>query len=210
MQENAIDIVSRAHLVVALFAYLLGSIPFGLVLTKLAGLGDIRDIGSGNVGATNVLRTGNKPLALLTLLLDAGKGGIAALIAYHVYPGGDKGIDFAIIAGLAAVIGHNFPLWLRFQGGKGVATTLGTLIAIFWQVGLAACITWAIIAAIFRYSSLAALIALAASPFYAWFLGSEKVAVLAALLALLAIFRHAENIRRLLKGEENKIGKKKE
>ena len=201
MQENAIDIVTRAHLVVALFAYLLGSIPFGLVLTKLAGLGDIRDIGSGNVGATNVLRTGNKPLALLTLLLDAGKGGIAALIAYHLYPGGDKGIDFAIIAGLAAVIGHNFPLWLRFEGGKGFATTLGTLLAISWQIGLAACVTWALIAAIFRYSSLAALVALAASPFYAWFMGFEKVAVLAALLAILGIFRHQENIRRLLKGE---------
>ncbi|MBT3990309.1 MAG: glycerol-3-phosphate 1-O-acyltransferase PlsY [Rhodospirillaceae bacterium] len=209
MQENAIDIVTRAHLVVALFAYLLGSIPFGLVLTKLAGLGDIRDIGSGNVGATNVLRTGNKPLALLTLLLDAGKGGIAALIAYHLYPGGDKGIDFAIIAGLAAVIGHNFPLWLRFEGGKGFATTLGTLLAISWQIGLAACVTWALIAAIFRYSSLAALVALAASPFYAWFMGFEKVAVLAALLAILGIFRHQENIRRLLKGEESKIGKKK-
>jgi acyl phosphate:glycerol-3-phosphate acyltransferase len=209
MQENAIDIVTRAHLIVALFSYLLGSIPFGLVLTRLAGLGDIREIGSGNVGATNVLRTGNKPLALLTLILDAGKGGIAAMIAYHVYPGGENGLDFAIVAGLTAVIGHNFPLWLRFQGGKGVATTLGTLLAISWQVGLAACVTWAVIAAVFRYSSLAALVALAASPFYAWYLGSEKVAVLAALLAILAIFRHQENIKRLLKGEEGKIGKKK-
>jgi acyl phosphate:glycerol-3-phosphate acyltransferase len=209
MQENAIDIVSRAHLIVALFSYLLGSIPFGLVLTRLAGLGDIREIGSGNVGATNVLRTGNKPLALLTLMLDAGKGGIAAMIAYHVYPGGENGIDFAIVAGLTAVIGHNFPLWLRFQGGKGVATTLGTLLAISWQIGLAACVTWAVIAAVFRYSSLAALVALAASPFYAWYLGSEKVAVLAALLAILAIIRHQENIKRLFKGEEGKIGKKK-
>ncbi len=209
MPENAIDIVTRAHLVVALFAYLLGSIPFGLVLTKLAGLGDIRDIGSGSVGATNVLRTGNKPIAFLTLLLDAGKGGIAALIAYHVYPGGVQGLDFAIVAGLAAVIGHNFPLWLRFKGGKGVATTLGTLLAISWQIGLAACVTWAVIAAVFRYSSLAALVALTAAPFYAWFLGSEKIAVLAALLALFAIFRHHENIGRLLKGEESKIGNKK-
>ena len=209
MQENAIDIVSRAHLIVALFSYLLGSIPFGLVLTRLAGLGDIREIGSGNVGATNVLRTGNKPLAFLTLILDAGKGGIAAMIAYHVYPGGENGIDFAIVAGLTAVIGHNFPLWLRFQGGKGVATTLGTLLAISWQIGLAACVTWAVIAAVFRYSSLAALVALAASPFYAWYLGSEKVAVLAALLAILAIIRHQENIKRLFKGEEGKIGKKK-
>ena len=209
MQENAIDIISRAHLVVALFAYLLGSIPFGLVLTRLAGLGDIREIGSGNVGATNVLRTGNKPLALLTLILDAGKGGLAALIAYHVYPGGEHGLDFAIVAGLAAVIGHNFPLWLRFEGGKGIATTLGTLLAISWQIGLAACVTWAVIAALFRYSSLAGIATLAASPFYAWYMGSEKVAVLAALLAILGIFRHHENIKRLLKGEEGKIGKKK-
>jgi glycerol-3-phosphate acyltransferase PlsY len=208
MPENMIELVSMAHLIVALFAYLLGSIPFGLVLTRLAGLGDIREIGSGNVGATNVLRTGNKPLALLTLVLDAGKGGIAALIAYHLYPGGEEGLDFAIIAGLAAVIGHNFPVWLKFKGGKGVATTLGTLIAVYWPVGLAACITWAIIAAIFRYSSLAALVGLAASPFYAWFMGAEKVAVLAALLAILAFIRHHENIRRLIKGEEEKIVKK--
>jgi glycerol-3-phosphate acyltransferase PlsY len=209
MQENAIDIVTWAHLVVALLAYLLGSIPFGLVLTRLAGLGDIRKIGSGNVGATNVLRTGNKPLALLTLALDAGKGGIAALIAYHVYPGGENGLDFAIVAGITAVIGHNFPLWLRFQGGKGVATTLGTLLAVAWPIGLSACLTWALVAAVSRYSSLAALVSLAASPFYALYFGSEKVAGLATILTILAILRHHENIRRLLKGEEDKIGKKK-
>ena len=209
MQENAIDIVTWAHLVVALLAYLLGSIPFGLVLTRLAGLGDIRKIGSGNVGATNVLRTGNKPLALLTLALDAGKGGIAALIAYHVYPGGENGLDFAIVAGITAVIGHNFPLWLRFQGGKGIATTLGTLLAVAWPIGLSACLTWALVAAVSRYSSLAALVSLAASPFYALYFGSEKVASLAIILAILAILRHHENIRRLLKGEEDKIGKKK-
>ena len=209
MPENAIDIVTWAHLVVALLAYLLGSIPFGLVLTRLAGLGDIRKIGSGNVGATNVLRTGNKPLALLTLALDAGKGGIAALIAYHVYPGGENGLDFAIVAGITAVIGHNFPLWLRFQGGKGVATTLGTLLAVAWPIGLSACLTWALVAAVSRYSSLAALVSLAASPFYALYFGSEKVASLATILAILAILRHHENIRHLLKGEEDKIGKKK-
>ena len=209
MQENAIDFVTWAHLVVALLAYLLGSIPFGLVLTRLAGLGDIRKIGSSNVGATNVLRTGNKPLALLTLALDAGKGGIAALIAYHVYPGGENGLDFAIVAGITAVIGHNFPLWLRFQGGKGIATTLGTLLAVAWPIGLSACLTWALVAAVSRYSSLAALVSLAASPFYALYFGSEKVASLAIILAILAILRHHENIRRLLKGEEDKIGKKK-
>jgi len=209
MPENIGNLITTSHLIVALFGYLLGSIPFGLVLTRLAGLGDIREIGSGNVGATNVLRTGNKPLALLTLLLDAGKGGIAALIAYHVYPGGEQGLDFAIVAGLTAVIGHNFPFWLKFKGGKGVATTLGTLLAVSWQVGLAACVTWAVIAALFRYSSLAALVALAAAPFYAWFMGFEKVAVLATLLAILGFSRHHENIRRLLKGEESKIGSKK-
>ena len=209
MPENAVDLVSKVHLIVALFGYLIGSIPFGLVLTRLVGLGDIRNIGSGNVGTTNVLRTGNKPLALLTLLLDAGKGGIAALISYHLYPGGPNGLDFAIVAGLAAVIGHNFPVWLKFKGGKGVATTLGTLLAISWQIGLATCVTWVVIAALFRYSSLAALVALAAAPLYAGLMGFEKVTVSAALLAILAFVRHHENIRRLLKGEESKIGRKK-
>ncbi len=195
--------VSQAHLLTAILSYVLGSIPFGLVLTRIAGLGDIREIGSGNVGATNVLRTGNKTLAALTLVLDAGKGAFAVLIAMR------WNLDLAIVAGLCSVIGHNFPIWLKFQGGKGVATTMGVLIAIAWPTGLAACGTWLAVAAIFRYSSLAALAALAASPFYAWFLSGEKVAVLAALLAVFSFIRHHENIRRLIKGEESKIGKKK-
>lgn len=203
MPEGQLGMVSQAHMVTALLAYLLGSIPFGLVLTRLAGLGDIREIGSGNVGATNVLRTGNKILAALTLILDSGKGAIATLVAMQ------WSLDLAIVAGLCSVIGHNFSLWLKFQGGKGVATTLGVLIAIAWPTGLAACATWLLVAAVFRYSSLAAILALAASPFYAWWLSGEKVAVLAALLAIFSIFRHHENIGRLLKGEESKITKKK-
>jgi len=191
------------HLIALLAGYLIGSVPFGLVLTRLAGLGDIRDIGSGSIGATNVLRTGNKPLALATLLLDSGKGAAAALILSTIDP------LAGLIAGGGAILGHNFPLWLKFKGGKGVATTLGVLITVAWPVGLAACATWLAAAAIFRYSSLSALIALSAAPFYAWWLASPGVAVLAAFLAVLSIIRHHENIARLLKGEEPKIGKKK-
>ena len=193
------------HIVVALLSYLLGSIPFGLVLTRLAGLGDIRSMGSGNIGATNVLRTGNKKLALLTLLLDSGKGGIAALFVYHIYPSSEHGIDFAINAGLAAVLGHNFSIWLHFRGGKGFATTLGTLLAIAWPIGLFACFIWVLVALISRYSSLAAIVSLATSPLYAWYLGSERILILTVLLATLGICRHHENIRRLLKGDEEKI-----
>lgn len=194
---------SSIHAIALLAGYLIGSVPFGLVLTRLAGLGDIRDIGSGNIGATNVLRTGNKPLALATLLLDSGKGAIAALAlgAYDPLAG--------LIAGGAAILGHNFPVWLKFKGGKGVATTLGVLIAVSWPVGLAACGTWLATAAIFRYSSLAALIALSAAPAYGWWLASPEVSLLAGFLAALAIVRHHENISRLMRGEESKIGKKK-
>jgi len=195
--------LTQYHQLAALFGYLLGSVPFGLVITRLAGLGDIREIGSGNIGATNVLRTGNKGLALATLLLDSGKGAIAAVIASY------WGQEHALLAGLFAVIGHNFPLWLKFQGGKGVATTLGVLIALDWQVGLAACATWLVVALVFRYSSLSALLAFAASPFYAYWLSDQKTTTIIALLALLGIGRHHENNKRLLKGEEPKIGKKK-
>lgn len=186
------------------FGYLLGSIPFGLVLTKLSGLGDIRQIGSGNIGATNVLRTGRKDLALATLLLDGGKGAIAVLIARLISE------DLTVIAGGAAILGHLFPVWLKFKGGKGVATTLGTLIAANWMVGIGACLTWLVAAVLFRYSSLSALIAVAAAPFLALWLGTVPQAWLAAFAALLVWIRHHENIRRLLKGEEPKIGRKKE
>ena len=195
-----------ALLAAATLGYLLGSIPFGLVLTKLAGLGDIRDIGSGNIGATNVLRTGRKDLALATLLLDSGKGGIAVLIAYWAF---GYGSDAAIIAGCAAFLGHVFPVWLGFKGGKGVATYLGTLGALAWPAGLVACAIWLIMAVVFRYSSLSALTAALLSPIAAYYVAGGKVALAALFLAALLIYRHETNIRRLLKGEEPKIGKKK-
>ena len=191
------------HVVAALLGYLLGSIPFGLLLTKLAGLGDIRSIGSGNIGATNVLRTGRKDLALATLLLDGGKGAVAVLIARLVSE------DLTVIAGAAAILGHQFPMWLKFKGGKGVATKLGTLIAVNWMVGIGACLVWLTVAVLFRYSSVASLIATAASPFLALWLGTVPQAWLAAFAAVLVWFLHRENIRRLLKGEEPKIGQKK-
>jgi glycerol-3-phosphate acyltransferase PlsY len=194
-------------LAAAVAGYLIGSIPFGLLLTRLAGLGDIRAIGSGNIGATNVLRTGNKALAALTLLLDGGKGAVAVLLA------GRMGPDMAVLAGGGAVVGHLFPVWLRFKGGKGVATGLGVLLAIAFPAGLAACATWLVVAAVFRYSSLAALVSFALSPLYAWQLdfwhsGGPQRAQLAGFIAVLVLLRHHANIRRLLKGEEPRIGSK--
>ena len=196
-------IVTHEWQMAALMGYLLGSIPFGLLLTKLFQAGDLRSIGSGNIGATNVLRTGRKGLALATLLLDGGKGAVAVLLAgYWFAP------DAAIVAGLMVVIGHNFPMWLRFQGGKGVATTLGVLLAMSWQAGLATAGVWLLVAVVFRYSSLAAIIAFIASPVLIFYFGDENKTVLAVLLAVLGIVRHHENISRLLKGEESKIGQK--
>ena len=188
----------------ALVGYLLGSIPFGLVLTRMAGLGDIRNIGSGNIGATNVLRTGRKGLALATLLLDGGKGAIAVLAigAFLPAPAG-------LIAGTAAVIGHNFPVWLRFKGGKGVATTLGTMCAAAPIIGLMACLTWLAMALIYRYSSLSALIALAMAPVYALIIQKPDAAAAFAVLGVLGWVRHHANLARLVKGQEPKIGAKK-
>lgn len=185
-----------------ILGYLLGSIPFGLVLTRLAGLGDIRGIGSGNIGATNVLRTGNKPVAALTLLLDGGKGAAAVFATASLYP------SLTAPVAVAAVLGHLFPVWLRFKGGKGVATTLGALLALAWPVGLLACATWLACAVLFRYSSLSSLLSLALSPLYAYFLADQSIAIAACLLAVLLIYRHKDNIRRLLSGEETKIGQK--
>ena len=183
--------------------YLLGSIPFGWVLTRLAGLGDIRAIGSGNIGATNVLRTGRKGLAAATLALDAVKGTVAVLI------GANWGPDIAHLAGTGALLGHLFPVWLGFRGGKGVATALGTILAVAWPVGVAACATWLAVAAVFRYSSLAALSALALSPAYAWWLrGDLQLVQMFAFFAVLVWARHHANIRRLLTGAEPKIGRK--
>lgn len=185
-------------------AYLIGSIPFGLVLTKLAGYGDIRQIGSGNIGATNVLRTGNKPLALLTLILDSGKGA-AAVLALPMFLGG-----LPIAIGLFAILGHCFPIWLKFKGGKGVATAIGTLLAAAPYAGLAACGVWLLMAFTFRISSLAALSAMAAAPLVTFYFYGPLPAAINAAIAALVIYRHKDNIRRLLKGEEPKIGKKQE
>jgi len=181
--------------------YLIGSIPFGLILARIGGHGDIRRIGSGNIGATNVLRTGDKRLAALTLILDMGKGAAAVLIA------GRWGIDAAVLAAAGAVIGHLFPVWLNFKGGKGVATALGVLLALDWRVGTASCATWLAVAGIFRYSSLAALVALAAAPLYALTFSGPRQVQFAAALALVVWARHWENIARLLTGREPRIGK---
>jgi len=190
----------------ALLAYLLGSIPFGLVLTRLAGRGDVRKIGSGNIGATNVLRTGSKGLAAATLGFDIGKGVAAVLIAWQFGP------DATGAAALCVVLGHLFPVWLNFKGGKGVATAAGVFLAYAWPVGLAAILTWILVAAIWRYSSLAALVAAVSSPAWAWLLGlrdGESMAIVV-LIALLIVLRHHANIRRLIDGTESKIsfGKK--
>lgn len=182
--------------------YLLGSIPFGVIVTRLGKAGDLRKIGSGNIGATNVLRTGRKDLALATLLGDGGKGAVAVLAARALW-----GEEAAALAGGAAFIGHIFPVWLGFRGGKGVATFFGVMLAIGWQAGLLAAATWLIMAAVFRYSSLAALTAAALSPLFALATPSARTtAALAVVMAVLIYVRHRENIQRLLAGQEHKIG----
>ncbi len=196
---------------VAIGGYLLGSIPFGVILTRAAGAGDVRNIGSGNIGATNVLRTGRKDLAIATLILDAGKGAVALLIARHLF-----GEAAGAIAGGAAFMGHLFPVWLGFKGGKGVATFFGLILAACWPLGLLAAATWLIVAFALRYSSLAALVAAALTPLYALLplsaLGlpaPQPILILAIFTAVLIYIRHHENIARLLKGAEPKIGAKK-
>jgi glycerol-3-phosphate acyltransferase PlsY len=187
----------------ALVGYGLGSIPFGMILARVMGLGNLRDIGSGNIGATNVLRTGNKSAAALTLLLDGAKGAVAVLLARTF-----AAEDAAQLAGLAAFIGHCYPVWLGFRGGKGVATFLGIWLALAWPVGLACCATWALIAAATRVSSLAALVMAAFSTMWALFLNSGTALVLGAILTLLVFWRHRANIGRLKAGTEPKIGQK--
>jgi glycerol-3-phosphate acyltransferase PlsY len=186
-----------------LLGYLLGSVPFGLLLTRAAGLGDIRKVGSGNIGATNVLRTGRKGLAAATLLLDALKGLVAVLIAHQF------GQLAAVGAAAGAVLGHMFPVWLSFRGGKGVATTLGVTWGLAWPVGAIACAAWLLVAAVFRYSSLAALLSIVVAAVASWFLTDQRAALLLSLLVPLVWLRHHENISRLLKGTEPKIGQGK-
>jgi len=199
--SSATFTLSWPLLLCAALAYLVGSIPFGLILTRLAGLGDVRQIGSGNIGATNVLRTGRKGLAAATLLLDAGKGALAVAVARSF------GGEFAAVAALAAVLGHLFPIWLRFKGGKGVATSAGVLLAYNPPVALATIATWLIVALLFRYSSLAALTAAVLAPLWAWLFGPQATLPIAVIgvIALLVIARHADNIGRLMRGAESKI-----
>ncbi len=182
--------------------YLLGSVPFGLVVTRLAGLGDLRNLGSGNIGTTNVLRIGRRDLAAATLLLDAGKGAAAVLLA------GLYGPDTALMAALGAVLGHLFPIWLKFRGGKGVATTFGVFLALAWPVGLAVCATWLLVAAVVRISSASALAATALAPLFAWLIPEDlPLAEMCAILAALVWVRHWQNIGRLVRGREPKIGR---
>jgi glycerol-3-phosphate acyltransferase PlsY len=186
-----------------LIGYLLGSIPFGLIVTRLAGTQDIRAIGSGSIGATNVLRTGRYGLAAATLLADVVKGAAAVLVAWWWF-----GHAAGLIAGLGAFLGHLFPVWVNFKGGKGIATGLGILLVISWTAALIVAVIWIALAAAFRYSSLASLIAAAAAPVILWFIGTPYEALLFLLLAALTFFMHRANIDRLLQGTESKIGQK--
>ena len=188
-----------------LFGYLLGSIPFGLILTRAAGGPDVRTIGSGNIGATNVLRTGRKGLAFLTLLCDALKGTAAVLIARHY-----AGMEAGLIAGGGAFLGHLFPVWLKFKGGKGVATYIGLLLGVFWPGMLIFCGLWLLVAFASRYSSLAALVASALTPLGLWLLGQPEAAALFLVLSILLWFMHRANVARLMNGTEGKIGARAE
>ncbi len=189
--------------VALLIGYLLGSIPFGLVLTKLAGTPDLRSIGSGNIGATNVLRTGRKGLAAATLVLDALKGTAAVIIAGRI-----GGPNAAMLAGLGAFLGHLFPVWLKFKGGKGVAVYIGILLGLFWPGAVVFCAVWLATAFLTRYSSLSALVASLVAPLFLWWFGHSAMAVLFAVLTLLLFYMHRANIQRLRAGTEGKIGQK--
>ncbi|MBS8259918.1 glycerol-3-phosphate 1-O-acyltransferase PlsY [Roseibium polysiphoniae] len=190
-------------LAVLAFGYLLGSIPFGLIITRLGGMGDVREIGSGNIGATNVLRTGNKKLAAATLVCDALKGAIAVLVIKHFF-----GVELALIAGFAAFLGHLFPVWLKFKGGKGVATYIGVLLGLNWPFALLFCAVWLACAFLFRYSSLSAFVASLLTPLALFAAGYVQMAAMFAILTLILLLKHHENIKRLLNGEETKIGNK--
>lgn len=197
----AFDTAPALLAVVALASYLLGSIPFGVLITRAMGLGDVRKIGSGNIGATNVLRTGNKGAAAATLLLDAGKGAVAVLIARAI-----AAEDAAQLAALASFLGHIYPVWLRFKGGKGVATFLGTMLALAWPIGLACCATWAVMLLLTRISSASALVASLSAAVWCYAYGPVSMIALALALAVLVWVRHAANIGRLLTGTEPRVG----
>jgi len=188
----------------AVLGYLLGSIPFGVLVTRAMGLGDLRAIGSGNIGATNVLRTGNKGAALATLLLDGGKGTVAVLLAR-----GLVGDDAAQLAGFAAFLGHLYPVWLGFKGGKGVATFLGLFLALDWRIGACLCLTWLVVAVIGRVSSIAALVAAASAALWILWLTDGSLLVLSLVLTVLIYVRHSENLKRIKAGTEPRIGRKK-
>ncbi|MES0383701.1 MAG: glycerol-3-phosphate 1-O-acyltransferase PlsY [Hyphomicrobium sp.] len=200
------EFLSPYTIAALVLGYLLGSIPFGLVLTRAAGLGDVRDIGSGNIGATNVLRTGNKGIAALTLLLDLLKGTAAVLIGHAIGALGGVAILASLVAGFAAFIGHTYPVWLGFKGGKGVATYIGILLGLNWPGALAFCSVWLLVAILSRYSSLSAIVAAVVTPIWLLTVGDYATAILAALLSVLLIYKHRANIRRLVAGEEPRIG----
>ncbi|MEE8531003.1 MAG: glycerol-3-phosphate 1-O-acyltransferase PlsY [Hyphomicrobium sp.] len=200
------EFLSPYTIAALVLGYLLGSIPFGLVLTRAAGLGDVRDIGSGNIGATNVLRTGNKGIAALTLLLDLLKGTAAVLIGHAIGALGGVAILASLVAGLAAFIGHTYPVWLGFKGGKGVATYIGILLGLNWPGALAFCSVWLLVAILSRYSSLSAIVAAIVTPIWLLTVGDYATAILAALLSVLLIYKHRANIHRLVAGEEPRIG----
>ncbi|MFA5898264.1 MAG: glycerol-3-phosphate 1-O-acyltransferase PlsY [Hyphomicrobium sp.] len=195
-------------LLAAAAGYLLGSIPFGLLLTRAAGLGDVRRIGSGNIGATNVLRTGHKGLAALTLLLDALKGTAAVLIGHWIGAQGGVAILGSLVAGLAAFLGHVSPVWLGFRGGKGVATYIGVLFALDWHAGIAFCLIWLLVAVLTRYSSLSALVAAILTPLGLLATGDRATGLVAGVMSAILIYKHRTNIRRLAAGEEPRIGAK--
>ena len=191
------------YLTAMLVGYLLGSIPFGLILTKFAGLGDIRKIGSGNIGATNVLRTGKPTLAAFTLALDAVKGALAVLLGKTLGP------DIAVLAATGAILGHTFPVWLGFAGGKGVATAIGIMVALFWPVGLLVIGTWILTAVTTRYSSLSSLLSIGLAPVYFWLAAQYQMAEVSLLIAALVFLRHKDNIARLISGTESRLGRSK-
>lgn len=204
MLETLPEFTSRLEVLLAagFFGYLAGSIPFGILISKFLGLGDLRKVGSGNIGATNVLRTGNKLAAFLTLLLDFLKGVCTVLIIKHFFAQ-----DALQLSAFGALVGHCFPIWLRFRGGKGVATFLGVAIALSLILGVVCCLVWVLVALIRRMSSLASLVSSISAPIAAIFLGQQQIIVLLTLLTVIVFFRHQQNIKRIIRGVEPKIGK---